>query len=52
MNKNHYYNTCKECEYLYHCFGRELGEQIENNNVHDIHLHSNNCKDYYPEIKQ
>ena len=51
MNKDYYYSSCKDCEHLYHCFGRDIGERIENDNVDDMYLQSNSCKDYYPEIK-
>lgn len=25
-----YYDVCKECEFLYHCYGREIAERIQN----------------------
>lgn len=47
-----YHEICKECEYLYHCFGRNIGEKIENNDVEDMYLHPSSCKNFYPERKQ
>lgn len=49
---DYYYDSCKNCDYLYHCFGREIGEKIQNEDVDDMYLHQNNCNDYYPEQKQ
>lgn len=46
-----YYCLCKDCEYLYHCFGREIGEKIENDDVDDMYLHVGICKNYYPLVK-
>jgi hypothetical protein len=51
MNK-YYYSICKECEYLYHCFGRETGEKILNDDIDDMYSHPESCKDFYPERKQ
>lgn len=44
----YYYYLCKECEYLYHCFGRNIGEQIENDDVDDMYLSPSHCLNYYP----
>ena len=52
MSKDYYCILCKDCEYLYHCYGREVGERIVNNDVGDMYLHPDNCNNYYPEIKQ
>lgn len=51
MNET-YHELCKECEYLYHCFGRDTGEKIENNDVSDMYLSIESCSNYYPERKQ
>lgn len=47
-----YCRLCKECEYLYHCFGRDIAIKIQNNDVEDIYLNPQNCEDFYPEVKQ
>ena len=47
-----YYHLCSECEYLYHCFGREIGEKILNDDIDDMYLRPESCKDFYPERKQ
>lgn len=47
-----YFEICKECEYLYHCFGRDIAMKIKNNDVNDMYLSTQNCMDFYPEIKQ
>ena len=47
-----YYDLCKECENLYHCFGRDVAKKIQNEDVKDMYLHPDNCHDYYPERKQ
>lgn len=52
MNRTYYFEWCKECNYLYHCFGRETGERIENDDVDDMYLRHGGCSDYYPERKQ
>lgn len=49
---DYYYDLCKECEHLYHCFGRDIGKRIEDDNVQDIYLHPDSCRNYYPERKQ
>ena len=41
-----------QIKYLYHCFGRETGERIENDDVDDMYLRHGGCSDYYPERKQ
>ena len=51
MNET-YHELCKECEYLYHCFGRNIGEKIENNDVENMCLHPSSCKNFYPERKR
>ena len=52
MSRMDYYDLCKDCEHLYHCFGRDIAEKIENEDVNDMYLRPDNCNDYYPEIKQ
>jgi hypothetical protein len=52
MNKDYYYDLCKYCEHLYRCFGREISEKIENNDVKNMYLQSGSCSDYYPERQQ
>ena len=49
---DYYYTLCKECEHLYHCFGRVIGERIEDDGMIDMYLRTDNCKNYYPERKQ
>ena len=51
MNRTYYFEWCKECSYLYHCYGSEDGERIENDDVNDMYLRRGGCSDYYPEIK-
>lgn len=46
--KNYYYDLCKECEHLYHCYGKDIGEEIENDNVDDMLCLSSGCNDFYP----
>lgn len=50
--KDYYYDLCKECEHLYHCYGRETGEKIQNDNTDDMYLHPSRCNDFYPERKR
>lgn len=45
-----YYIQCKECEYLYHCYGREVAEKIQNDDIDDMYLRPDSCRNYYPEI--
>jgi hypothetical protein len=52
MRKTDYYDLCKDCEYLYHCFGREIGEKIEKEEVDDMYLCPGTCISYCPERKQ
>lgn len=49
---NVYYNMCSECEYVYHCFGKEIGRKIQNNETDELELSSDHCKDFYPEQRQ
>lgn len=49
---DYYYDLCKDCEYLYHCYGRDVGNKIENEDVDDMYLHPSTCVSYYPERKQ
>lgn len=49
---DYYYDLCKDCEHLYNCFGRDIGEKIENENVDNMYLHPSTCTNYYPERKQ
>lgn len=49
--KNYYYDLCKVCEHLYYCYGRDVGEKIENDDIDDMYLHPSSCNDFYPEIK-
>lgn len=48
----YYYNLCKECEHNYHCFGREIATKIQNDDVEDMYLRPDNCRDFYPEREQ
>lgn len=41
-----YYNVCKECEFLYHCYGREIAEQIQNDQTDDMYLRPGVCSDF------
>lgn len=50
--KETYHYLCKECEHLYHCFGRNIGIKIQNDDVEDMYLSPDNCRDFYPERKQ
>lgn len=52
MSSMDYYDLCKECEYLYHCFERYVAEKIQNEDTDDMYLRLDNCNNYYPEIKQ
>lgn len=47
-----YYRLCKECEYNYHCFGREVAEKIVNDDTEDMYLSPDKCTDFYPEREQ
>lgn len=47
--KQTYCRLCKECEYLYHCFGRDVGERIQNDDVENMYLKPDSCNDFYPE---
>lgn len=49
MQEEYYYRCC-QCEYLYHCFGREEGKKIKNGNT-DLEYSADYCSDFYPEIK-
>lgn len=51
MNENYYYDLCKYCEHLYHCYGRDVGQKISNDSVNDMYVHPNKCNDFYPERK-
>lgn len=48
----YYYSLCKDCEHLYHCHGRDVGQDIQDNKADDMYLMPGNCSDYYPERKQ
>ena len=52
MLYNDYYILCKDCDNLYHCFDREVAEQLENNNVEDFYLRPDKCFDFEPLRKQ
>lgn len=48
-----YYSTCSECEYIHHCFGRDIATQIITNTPdNDMYLRPDKCSNFYPEIKQ
>ena len=49
---DYYHDLCKNCDYLYHCFERDIAEKIQNEDVDDMYLHPSNCNNYYPERKQ
>lgn len=51
-NKIMYHDVCSECDYLYHCFGRDIGEKIQRGDTDDMYLHPSTCTEYYPERKQ
>lgn len=44
-----YYYLCKTCEHLFHCFGREIAEEIENDDL-DEYLIPGLCNNYYSEL--
>ena len=46
-----YCYLCKDCEYLYHCFGRKEAELIQSGET-ELYLSEESCLIYYPEIKQ
>ena len=48
---NYYCYLCKDCEHLFHCFGREKGVEILEGKT-DMYLCPDVCTDYYPERKQ
>lgn len=48
--KDYYYDSCKDCTHLYHCYGRETGEKIEEGNTEDMYQRPGSCRNYYPEI--
>lgn len=52
MKTETYHESCKECEHIIHCFGREVAEKIQNDDVEDMYLSPDNCRDFYPEQKQ
>ena len=47
-----YHVLCKECEYLYHCFDRDTAIKIQSNDVGNMYLSPQNCRNFYPERKQ
>lgn len=47
-----YHELCKECEYLYHCFDRDIAIKIQNDDVANMYLSPQNCRNFYPERKQ
>ena len=51
MRNDYYCYLCKDCEYLFHCFGREKGIEIIEDKT-DMYLCPDACIDYYPEKKQ
>ena len=55
MEKNildSYCHLCKECEHVYHCFGKDIGRKIQNEEQTDLYLSPDKCNDFYPEITQ
>lgn len=40
---------CKHCEYLYHCYGRDIAIKIKGGNCDDLCM-TGNCDNFYPEI--
>jgi len=52
MKDVHYFSLCKECEYLYHCYGRKIAEDIQSGKTEDMYQLNDTCVNYYPEIKQ
>lgn len=49
---DYYYDLCKDCEYLYDCFGREMGKRIEKGETVGLYLNPSTCTSYYPEVEQ
>lgn len=49
---DYYYDLCKDCEYLYHCFGRDTGKKISDGDVDDMCLLAGTCRNFYPELRQ
>lgn len=43
MGNIEYYEVCKECEFLYHCYGREIAERIQKDETDDMHLRPSIC---------
>ena len=43
MGNIEYYEVCKECEFLYHCYGREIAERIKKDETDDMHLRPSIC---------
>ena len=41
-----YYDVYKECEFLYHCYGREIAERIQNDQTDDMYLRPGVCSDF------
>lgn len=50
MNET-YYDLCKECEHLFHCFGKDAANEIANDEIKDQCI-PGKCNDFYPEVKQ
>lgn len=46
-----YHDECRECDNLYHCFGREAAENILEGNPGNLVRIPTACRDFYPERK-
>ena len=47
-----YHDLCKECEYFYHCFDGDTAIKIQNDDVENMYLSPQNCRNFYPERNQ
>ena len=53
--KGYYYRMCADCDCLYHCYGRETGNEIANSkdkNIPDMYLMPGRCNSFYPDPAQ
>lgn len=45
-----YHFCCVTCEYLYHCYGRDVAQKIQEGDTEDMYELQTKCNDYYPDI--
>lgn len=51
MGDIYYHEECRDCEYLWHCFGPDTAARIQDGDTDGATVYPWRCSSYYPEVK-